>query len=109
VAGLLVLSGCGGSSTTSSVSPEQSDNAQRDVGYVRAINQIMGPFSKPPASMSDYAGATLRLRTAIRQLGALMPPRCLRQVRPASWPGSGHRLQLGLEWDTPPRRTTQSR
>ncbi len=73
---LVALAGCAGSSTTSgsSLSPQQSDNQQADVGYVRAINQIMAPFSKPPASMTDYAGATRKLLTAIAQLQALTPP-----------------------------------
>ena len=71
----ILLAGCGGTTSLSStLSPQQSDNQQRDVGYVRAINQIMAPFSKPPASLTDYAGATHKLRVAIDQLGTLKPP-----------------------------------
>ena len=44
------------------------------VGYVRALNQIMAPFSKPPASLTDYACAARKLRSAISQLGTLTPP-----------------------------------
>lgn len=75
VAGVLALCGCGGSSTTSSTaSPQQADNAQRDVGYLKAMNQIMLPFTKPPASLTDYAGAARRLNKAVTQLKSLRPP-----------------------------------
>jgi hypothetical protein len=86
----LALTGCGGSSTTSSsASPQQTDHAQADVGYVRALNQIMAPFSKPPASLTDYAGATRKLQTAIRQLGSLTPP--------AAFAASQKHLVAGLQ------------
>jgi hypothetical protein len=72
---VVALSGCGSSGGSSSTaSPQQSDNLQRDGGYVRAINQIMAPFSKPPASETDYAGGARKLHVAISQLGGLTPP-----------------------------------
>ncbi|MGZ4183352.1 MAG: hypothetical protein ACXVUL_22040 [Solirubrobacteraceae bacterium] len=74
---LLLSAGCGSSATSSSgpkVSPEQYDNSQRDVAYVRAIDQIMRPFSKPPENPTDYLGATRRLRTAIGKLESLVSP-----------------------------------
>jgi hypothetical protein len=52
VASLFALCGCGSSSTTSSgpkLSPQQSDNVQRDIGYIHALDQIMAPFNKPPS------------------------------------------------------------
>ena len=72
----IALSGCGssGSSKTSQPSPQQSDNAQRDVGYLRALNQIMAPFTKPPASLTDYASAERVVRKAIADLGLLVAP-----------------------------------
>jgi hypothetical protein len=71
----IALAGCGSSSSsTSTPSPQQLDNQQRDIGYVRAINQIMAPFSKPPANLTDYAAAERKLRQAVTQLGALKPP-----------------------------------
>jgi hypothetical protein len=72
--GLVALAGCGSTTSSSSVSPQTSDNQQRDVGYVRAINQIMAPFSKPPASETDYLGALRKLQAALGQLGTLTPP-----------------------------------
>jgi hypothetical protein len=72
--GLLALAACGSSTTSSSTSPQASDNQQRDVGYVRAINQIMAPFSKPPASETDYEGARRKLLLALHGLHALSPP-----------------------------------
>jgi hypothetical protein len=76
VTAAVALGGCGSSSTpsTTNPTPQQYDNSQRDVGYMRAINQIMAPFSKTPASQTDYAGAARKLRTAIRQLESLTPP-----------------------------------
>jgi hypothetical protein len=72
--GLVALAACGSSTTSSSISPQASDNQQRDVGYVRAVNQIMAPFSKPPASETDYEGARRRLLLALHELRALSPP-----------------------------------
>lgn len=76
---LVGLAGCGSSTTTSSTaSPQQTDNQQRDIGYVRAVNQIMAPFSKPPPSMTDYLGATRRLKTAmLAGLSGVKQPRLL--------------------------------
>jgi hypothetical protein len=73
---LIALSGCGSTSGSSSSqpSPQQSDNVQRDVGYLRALNQITLPFSKPPANLTDYASAERELRKAISQLGTLVAP-----------------------------------
>lgn len=74
VVGLVAVAACGSSATTSSVSPQGSDNEQGDVGYVRAINQIMAPFSKPPASETDYEGARRKLLSALNDLHGLSPP-----------------------------------
>jgi hypothetical protein len=73
----VVVAGCGrsgGSTSSASAPPQQLDNSQRDVGYVRAVQQIMAPFTKPPASQTDYAGAARKLHIAITQLGKLTPP-----------------------------------
>jgi hypothetical protein len=73
----VVVAGCGssgGSTSSASASPQQLDNSQRDEGYVRAVQQIMAPFTKPPASQTDYAGAARKLRIVINQLGKLTPP-----------------------------------
>jgi hypothetical protein len=34
----------------------------------------MAPFSKPPASLTDYAGAERKLRHSVAQLDSLVPP-----------------------------------
>jgi len=72
--GLVAVAACGSSATSSSISPQASDNEQGDVGYVRAINQIMAPFSKAPASETDYEGARRKLLSALHQLHGLSPP-----------------------------------
>lgn len=58
----------------STVSSRQMDNEQRDAGYVRAISQVMAPFTRPPANPTDYAAGTRRLQYAIARLARLTPP-----------------------------------
>ena len=73
----VALAGCGstgGTTNTAKLTPQQSDNAQRDVGYVRAVNQVMAPFNKPPPNLTDYVAAGRELDTAIRGLGSLSAP-----------------------------------
>jgi hypothetical protein len=56
------------------VARQPSPNQQRDLGYVAAINQILKPFTNPPRSTTNYAGARQELQAAISQLDALNPP-----------------------------------
>jgi len=71
-ASIVILSGCGSSGgpggSDVSAAPQQVDNAQRDVGYLRAVNEIMTPFSKPPTNMTDYASGARKLHVAILKL-----------------------------------------
>jgi hypothetical protein len=73
---VLALAACGSSGTTTAAkpTPQQYDHSQRDGAYVRALNQVMLPFTKPPASFTDYPAAERRLDTAIRGLGSLTVP-----------------------------------
>jgi hypothetical protein len=70
----LGLAGCGSTTPASSTSPQQHGNAQRDAGYLRAVNQILAPFNKPPANPTDYATASRELQTASGRLEKLSPP-----------------------------------
>jgi hypothetical protein len=55
----------------------------------------MAPFSRPPASMTDYAGATRKLQTAIRKLGSLIPPAVFAPSQAHLVPGLRKQAALG--------------
>jgi hypothetical protein len=66
--------GGGGATSSSSISPTQYANSQRDVGYLRAVNQITAAFNKAPANPTDYETARRELRAAIHGLNSLSVP-----------------------------------
>jgi hypothetical protein len=65
--------GGGGATSSSSISPTQYANSQRDVGYLRAVNQITAAFNKAPANPTDETGRR-ELRAAIHGLNSLSVP-----------------------------------
>jgi hypothetical protein len=73
----LAMAGCGGttsSTSSSSVSTTQFANSQRDVGYLRAVNQSTAAFNKPPANPTDYQTGIRELQAAIHSLNSLSVP-----------------------------------
>jgi hypothetical protein len=74
----LVVASCGGvggTTSSSSISPTQYANSQRDVGYLRAVNQATIALNKAPANPTDYKTGDRELRAAIRALGSLSVPK----------------------------------
>lgn len=66
--------GSGGTTSSSSISPTQYANSQRDVGYLRAVNQITAAFNKAPANPTDYETGRRELQAAIHGLSSLSVP-----------------------------------
>jgi hypothetical protein len=84
-----------GAAGGSSSSGQQSDNRQRDVAYVGAVSRIMAPFSRPAANPPDYAAATQKVRTAVRQLESLAPPPVFAKSRADLLAGLRNEAALG--------------
>lgn len=75
------VAGCGGSSSptsSSSVSATQFGDSQRDVGYLRAVNQSTSAFNKPPKDPTDYKTGVRELQAAIGDLKSLSVPPAFR-------------------------------
>jgi hypothetical protein len=74
----VAVAGCGGSSSStgsSSVSATQFANSQRDVGFLRAVNQSTAAFNKPPKNPTDYQTGLRELQAATHDLNSLSVPR----------------------------------
>lgn len=78
VACMSAVAGCGGSggsgTSSSSVSPAQYANSQRDVGYLRAVDQGTAAFNKPPKNPTDYQTGIRELQAATRNINSLSVP-----------------------------------
>jgi hypothetical protein len=72
----MLLASCGGSGTSgsSSISASQYANSQRDVGYLRAVNQVTAVFNKAPTNPTDYEKGRRELQAAIHGLNSLSVP-----------------------------------
>ena len=67
-----------GSKTRTALPPVQYENAQRILGYAKAVGETMAPFTHPFAEPTNYPAASREIRTAISRLSALTPPPQLR-------------------------------
>ena len=56
------------------MSATQYANSQRDVGYLRAVDQSTAAFNKPPKNPTDYQTGLRELQAAIRNLNTLSVP-----------------------------------
>jgi hypothetical protein len=72
---VLVLAGCGATTTTrTTLPPGQYENAQRILGYAKAMREAMAPSTHPPAEPTNYVASGRELQTGSSRVSALTPP-----------------------------------
>ena len=102
------VAGCGGSgggTSSSSVSPTQFSNSQRDGAYLRAVDQSTAAFKKPPKNPTDYQTGLRELQAAIRDLNSLSVPPAFKKAQArvvaalTHFEGLGPRLERAFRAD----------